>query len=200
MTEIRNDLIECPVCGGQVLRRAGTAQVQVGSRTVPVQGDFSTCAICGEMFFGPGEMDDVMRQASSVVRREEDLLQPEEIRAIRESLDMSQAEFERLLGVGQKTVVRWEKGTVFQNGATDSLLRLLRDVPACVGYLRARAGLAAWTFFSPPTTVNVDLAPWNFVATAVQPPTTQFLFESTLLSVPELVPARLTEPAFSEAA
>lgn len=200
MTTNPNDLLECPLCGAVVERLRASIPIQVGARSVPIEGEYSMCTGCGEVFFGPGEMDLAMRAASSVVRQEEGLLQPAEILAIREGLDFSQAEFERLLGVGPKTVVRWEKGTVFQNGATDSLLRLLRDVPGCVGYLRARAGLANWEFFSPPTTVNIDLVSWNFVATAVQPPTTQFLFESTPVLMPELVPARLTEPAFSEAA
>jgi DNA-binding transcriptional regulator YiaG len=47
--------------------------------------------------------------------------------------------FERVLRVGPKTVVRWERGTVFQNRATDTLLRMIRDVPAAREYLMAGA-------------------------------------------------------------
>jgi len=42
---------------------------------------------------------------------------------------MSQAAFEELLGVGPKTVIRWEKGTVFQGATADRLMRLLRTQP-----------------------------------------------------------------------
>jgi transcriptional regulator with XRE-family HTH domain len=78
----------------------------------------------------------------AAIRADLGLLMPKEIKAIRESLDLSQADFELLLGVGQKTVVRWEKGTVFQNRATDTLLRALRDVPGVAEYLGARTGVS----------------------------------------------------------
>ena len=138
-----NDLLECPICGAEVKRQRATLSIQVSSRSVPVEGEYSTCTGCGEAFFAPGEMDRAMRSASSVIRDEEWLLQPEEIRVIREDLGFSQAEFERLLGVGQKSVARWEKGTGFQNGAADTLMRVARDVPGCAAYLREHAGLAS---------------------------------------------------------
>lgn len=200
MTTIPNDLLECPLCGGAVQRVHAAIPIQVGSRSIPVAGEYSTCLGCGEVFFGPGEMDRAMQAASSVVRDAEGLLHPQEIRAIREGLDLSQAEFERLLGVGPKTVVRWEKGTVFQNGATDSLLRLLRDVPACEGYLRARAGLETWQFFTAHTSVNFPMESWDGALMSKQLPTTQFIVSTTQVPVPLPVPARVTEPAFSEAA
>ena len=137
-----NDLLECPICGAEVKRQRATLPIQVSSRSIPVDGEYSTCTGCGEAFFAPGEMDRAMRAASSVIRDEDGLLQPEEIRVIREELGFSQAEFERLLGVGEKTVVRWEKGTIFQNGVTDMLMRVVRDVPGCAAYLREHAGLA----------------------------------------------------------
>lgn len=200
MTTNPNDLSECPLCGADVKRVHASIPIQVGARSVPVAGDYSTCTGCGEVFFGPGEMDRAMRAASSVVRQEEGLLQPEEVRSIREGLDLSQADFERLLGVGPKTVVRWEKGTVFQNGATDSLLRLLRDVPGCIGYLRARAGLDTWQFFTTPATINFNLTLWNSIGFGSQPLATQFLVAPSHMLPFEPVPKRLTEPALSEAA
>jgi len=200
MTNHPNDLLECPLCGAAVKRIHASIPIQVGARSVAVEGDYSTCTGCGEVFFAPGEMDEAMQKASSVVRDEDGLLQPAEILAIREGLDLSQAEFERLLGVGPKTVVRWEKGTVFQNGATDSLLRLLRDVPGCVRYLRARAGLGTWNFFATQASINFNLASWNSVHFGSQQLTSQFLMAPTQAFSPEPAPRRLTEPALSEAA
>ena len=54
---------------------------------------------------------------------------------IREGLGLTQQSFEQLLGVGPKTVVRWERGTVFQNRATDSLLRVIRAFPEAARFL-----------------------------------------------------------------
>jgi len=62
-------------------------------------------------------------------------LSPGEIRAIRERLRLTQRAFEKLLGVGPKTAVRWEKGTVFQNRSTDSLLRLVDAQPESARFL-----------------------------------------------------------------
>lgn len=59
-------------------------------------------------------MDAVLRRAADQIRDEEGLLGPHEIRAIRERYRLSQADFERLLGTGPKTVTRWERGTVVQ--------------------------------------------------------------------------------------
>lgn len=62
-------------------------------------------------------------------KREQGLLSGAEVKAIREGLGMSQARFERMIGAGPKTVVRWENDSVFQNRTADTLLRVLRDYP-----------------------------------------------------------------------
>jgi HTH-type transcriptional regulator / antitoxin MqsA len=86
-------------------------------------------------------MEAVQMLASEKIRDREGLLRSSEIHSIRSRLHLSQQQFEQLLGVGPKTVVRWEGGTVFQNRATDSLLRLIADVPDVVPYLARRNGV-----------------------------------------------------------
>ena len=76
-----------------------------------------------------------MKRASDVVHSTELLLTPDEIKALRHQIGLTQTEFERLLGAGPKTVLRWERGSVIQNGATDALRRVLRDVPEALAYL-----------------------------------------------------------------
>jgi HTH-type transcriptional regulator/antitoxin MqsA len=80
-------------------------------------------------------MDATLRRAATVLREDEGLLSAKKIKALRERLGLSQSAFEQLLGVGPKTVVRWEKGTVFQNNATDSLLRVVDRFPEVVRFL-----------------------------------------------------------------
>lgn len=75
------------------------------------------------------------RRAARAVRAERGALLPFEIRALRQRLHMTQADLERLLGVGPKTVVRWERGTVLPNAATNALLRLLDEVPEAMAWL-----------------------------------------------------------------
>jgi HTH-type transcriptional regulator / antitoxin MqsA len=81
------------------------------------------------VYIGAAEVEQLQKAAASQVRASQGLLQPEEIKALRASLGLSQAAFEDLLGTGAKTVVRWEKGTVFQSATADRLMRLLREMP-----------------------------------------------------------------------
>lgn len=136
MTKHPNDLLKCAECGGRIARRQTTVAVPIGARgAVDVTRRLQCCDACGEIHFAAGEADAVRREANDQVRRREGLLFPEEIKELRTALGLSQAEFERLLRVGPKTVVRWERGTIFQNRATDTLLRTIRDVPAARAYL-----------------------------------------------------------------
>lgn len=132
----------CPVCGGSVRHVRESQDVRIGTRSVSVDAEVLKCADCEEVFLAPSQMDELQRRASETIRRAEGLMMPEEIRELRESFRYTQAEFEHLLGVGPKTVVRWERGTVFQNAATDTLLRVLANVPGAAQYLARERGLA----------------------------------------------------------
>ena len=132
---------QCALCGGRSVPVSEERKVHVGKRSAVVVDEFVRCQDCGEELYEPGQMDAVMARASTAIRNGLGLLHPEEIKGIRDNLKLSQADFERLLGVGPKTVVRWEKGTVFQNQATDGLLRVLRSVPGVAEFLSERAGI-----------------------------------------------------------
>lgn len=117
----------CPICGGAAAVVIAPGEISIGRRSVMVEDEYFECQQCKETFVSPEQMDRVQRRASAAIRAEEGLLLPAEIVEIRDSLGLSQSAFEKLLGVGPKTVVRWEKGTVFQNSATDALLRLVGE-------------------------------------------------------------------------
>lgn len=130
----------CPLCGGGMSAFRGTTEVTIGTRRIGVPDAHERCDECGEGFYAPGQLERLEREAASRIRSSEGLLTPDEIRTIRERLGLSQAAFERLLGVGPKTVVRWERGTVFQNRSTDALIRVIHAVPGVVEYLEALRG------------------------------------------------------------
>ncbi|MEO7455338.1 MAG: type II TA system antitoxin MqsA family protein [Gemmatimonadaceae bacterium] len=134
-------LTNCPDCDGAISRSHDTFEARIGRRTVSVPGEYERCRDCGEFYFAPGEMDAVMKRASAMIRLEEGLLTPSEIKAFRKGIGLTQPQLEDLLGAGPKTVLRWEKGTVIQNGATDTLLRLLRDVPEALQHLLVERGI-----------------------------------------------------------
>jgi HTH-type transcriptional regulator/antitoxin MqsA len=135
LNPVERELDSCPTCGGALSQMAEEKEVRIGKRVAFVLDEFFRCRACDEDFYAPGQLDLTLRRASDIIRKEEGLLTPAEIRGIRENMGLPQHAFEKLLGVGPKTVVRWEKGTVFQNGATDSLLRIVAAYPECALHL-----------------------------------------------------------------
>ena len=130
----------CPECGAHVEASVEAIEVPFRGHAVEVSGvRHGRCAECGEVYIGAAEVEQLQKAAASEVRASQGLLQPEEIRALRVSLGLSQAAFEDLLGTGAKTVVRWEKGTVFQSATADRLMRLLREMPELRAVLESDA-------------------------------------------------------------
>lgn len=140
------ELASCPLCGKNVEHVHGLREITVGKRRVTVEDNFVHCQSCKEDFYAPGQLTELQRRAADRIRADEGLLTPAEIKAIREGMGLTQAEFEKLLGVGEKTVIRWEKGTVFQSRATDSLLRLVGNVPKAAQYLGGLMGVSIAEF------------------------------------------------------
>jgi putative zinc finger/helix-turn-helix YgiT family protein len=127
--------IPCAVCGGEARLMSEEREVRIGRRAVMALDEFYRCGSCGEEFYLPGMMDAVLRRATARIRAEDGLLAPEQVKALRIRLGLTQPEFERLLGVGKNTCVRWERGTIPQSAATDSLLRLIDRFPENADFL-----------------------------------------------------------------
>lgn len=130
-------MILCDFCGFEsavVVRERNS--VQIGSREAVVEVECTRCENCDQEYVTPEQYEANRLRAVGQMRADEGLLQPEEIRDLRLCHGLTQEEMERLLGVGPKTVVRWENGTVFQGAAVDTLLRLIRDDGGLIGRLR----------------------------------------------------------------
>lgn len=133
----------CTFCGGPAKLVEEPHSLQMGDRPVTFMDIFYRCGRCGEEYFNGEMMDDSLRRATAVIRAEDGLLAPDDIVELRRKYALTQAQLERLIGAGAKTVVRWEKGTVAQNKTADTLLRVLRDHPAVVKQLAKQNGLPA---------------------------------------------------------
>lgn len=72
-----------------------------------------------------GENDEIAHHEAEC--RQQGVLTPAEIRALRNGYGMSRAAFARVTGFGEATLARWERGEVIQNASNDSLLRMLED-------------------------------------------------------------------------
>ena len=116
--------------------------MNMGGRTVTYLDQFYRCSQCGETLYLGGMAGESFRRAAAVIRAEDGLLAPDEIIGLRKKYGLTQAQLERLIGAGEKTVVRWERGSVAQNKTADTLLRVLLDHPAVVEALKRQAGLS----------------------------------------------------------
>ena len=141
----------CPICGGRISLVTSNREVRIGKRSVSVRAELPTCSKCGEVYLSPDEADQLQRRAATAIREQDNLMSPERIRRLRQKLGLTQTQLEKLLGTGAKTVVRWERGTVFQNVATDSLLRVLAHCPQAVHFLAQLRGVRVTPFSRKPS-------------------------------------------------
>jgi putative zinc finger/helix-turn-helix YgiT family protein len=122
---------KCPNCGKKAVR------LEIVSYPVEVHHDgrlhqFTVdglktpkCQECGEVF-PDAEAD---RQISQAFRLRAKLLTPQQIRANREALALTQEQFASALHVAEATVSRWETGAQIQEGSQDGLMRVFFAMP-----------------------------------------------------------------------
>jgi len=117
----------CPACGRGSLRPRWVDErfsyehngfiYDVETKNVPLED----CDQCFETFIGPA----AARIRHDSLGRALGLLAPSEITAIRTSAGWSVEEFARIIGADPEKVSRWERGRLWQDLATDKLIRLL---------------------------------------------------------------------------
>src|SRR5437667_8313614 len=97
----------CAVCGRAALalsRQQHDVTAEDGT-VLEFEDEAYRCENCGETRYTPDQALASSRARAAVLRIHEHLLPPERIKSIRESYGLTQAEFERALRLGPKTVV-----------------------------------------------------------------------------------------------
>ncbi len=103
---------------------AETITIQVPVRIDPVTGD--------EIL-----TPEALAQIEKTKARRMGLMSPDEIRDLRDRLDLTQQEMSELLQIGAKTYTRWEAGRARVSRSMNLLLCALRDGRIDVNYLKA---------------------------------------------------------------
>jgi putative zinc finger/helix-turn-helix YgiT family protein len=130
----------CVACGTMMVDKRGTLRLPVNGEDIAVPfAVHLSCPKCGEVMLRFQDSKRLSEDAITIYRKKHGLLSADEIRALREHFDLTQAELARLLHLGANTVSRWESGRNVQTAAMDILLRLMRDLPGSVEYLRSHA-------------------------------------------------------------
>lgn len=118
----------CDVCGKEVKTKIITRQetFKVCGEDITIDAQVLVCAECGEELFCEELDSATLVNAYNEYRRKHKLLLPDEIKKIREQYGLSQRSFAKLLNWGDKTICRYENGSV-QDKAHNSLLLFLRE-------------------------------------------------------------------------
>src|SRR5688500_9447391 len=99
---LMEDLMHCFQCGALALPAREERNITIGARSTIVIEEFMRCSDCGVVFYLPGQMEAAQERAVEQIRLNEELLLGSEIRRVRERLQLTQSELERLIGVGAK--------------------------------------------------------------------------------------------------
>jgi HTH-type transcriptional regulator/antitoxin MqsA len=130
----------CPTCGTGMVEERGTLRLPVNSEDIAVRGaSHLRCPKCGEIVQRFRDSRRLQEDAIAIYRKRRGLLSADDIRAIRQRFGLTQANLAGLLRLGANTVSRWESGRNVQTAAMDMLLRLIRDLPGSIDYLRGHA-------------------------------------------------------------
>lgn len=97
------------------------------------------CPKCGEVVLRLSDSRRLQEDAIAIYRKKHGLFSADEIRALRQRFGLTQSELARLLRLGANTISRWESGRNVQTEALEMLLRLIRDLPGSIDYLRRNA-------------------------------------------------------------
>ncbi len=118
----------CPYCNAE---HEGTIRVQ--QETYPVKGENVTitarvrvCNACGNELWDDQLDSKNLKAAFAIYRNRHGLLHPEQIQKIRMKYSLSQVAFARVLGLGDKTITRYENGSL-PDAAQNNLIKLMTD-------------------------------------------------------------------------
>jgi len=114
--------------------------IQVRSKPIKVEIQYSRCVECGDEVFDPSLNMDPFDLAYRAYRKEYGFLQPEEIRDWRKANRLTQGELAKLLGVGIATISRYENGAL-QEPSHEKLLRLAMDPANLLRLIEASEGI-----------------------------------------------------------
>lgn len=130
----------CPACGTTMREKRDRLRLPVNGEeiTVPSASHLS-CPKCGETVLRFEDTRRLSEDAIGLYRKKHGLLSAGEIRAIRGRFGLTQGDLAQLLRLGANTISRWESGRNVQTAAMDMLLRLIRDLPGSIDYLRDHA-------------------------------------------------------------
>lgn len=98
----------------------------VKGESITIEANVTYCNVCGEQIWDQELDDENLVKAFRIYREKHNLLQPEEIKYIRQKYGLTQMAFAQILGLEDKTIARYETGSL-QDDAPNTLISLSRS-------------------------------------------------------------------------
>ena len=111
--------------------------LNVKGKNITLQVRVRVCTVCGEEILDEELDAKSLELFYNQYRKQENLLLPDEIKAIRQKYNLSQSSFAKFLGFGEKTITRYENGAI-QDICHDNLIRLMNSIDAFISLWRER--------------------------------------------------------------
>jgi putative zinc finger/helix-turn-helix YgiT family protein len=128
-------------CGGIYEHAREQVTLRYSGMSAEVERGVYRCGRCGDEQHTLEQREAAEQTAIAAIRAEYGLLEPREIRALRNSLGLTTAQFAELVyGTPKGIIEGWERGRYVQNAEADRLIRGLAD-PEELRQRAARAGL-----------------------------------------------------------
>jgi HTH-type transcriptional regulator/antitoxin MqsA len=135
---------KCPICGsGTLHKKIGTEQFEYKGETIFIPNYITyACSECGEAIVDKNTLKDSGKTLKDFQRKVDGLLTGEQIKAIRNKLELTQEEMADIVGGGQKSLARYESGQVCQSKGMDNLLRILDAYPETLRVIKKKTASA----------------------------------------------------------
>ena len=122
---------KCPFCKkGALIRKTKRETLKYKGQTLKVLQPGEYCASCGEGILSGADLKATRKEIHDWQAKIDKYLTSDEVRAIRQKLNLTQQKAGELFGGGPNAFSRYERGEALQIRSTDSLLRLLNKHPS----------------------------------------------------------------------
>lgn len=134
----------CSECGNEMKETREAVKEEFKGQEFEIRGiRHYACDACGETSFDADALDELYTRLDEKYRELHGFLTPREIKELRKACGVTQAQFERMIGVKTPTCSRWESGAVMQSTVANNLMWLIKDVPCAADALKRKAEIPA---------------------------------------------------------
>lgn len=130
----------CLECGCDMVESSDSITEEYRGEKLTVYNiEHYVCPQCGEYAVGAKNAKELAHELVNAYAEAQGLLTPDQVAAIRQKTELSQGDFQKMLGVSGVTVSRWETGRAQQSKLADNLLRAIDLFPCVAHELMQRA-------------------------------------------------------------